>query len=209
MQTECSPSIGQTCIENGTSAKSDDTTLSQSMSSVADSPVKIFPTQDSEQDFAGSEADCGLSSRGSFARWCRHSLSLKTYQRCLIEDWIGFSGALPTSGTMRSGMLFQRRPLVLCTDESESGLLPTPRASDGLAHKIRSAESVRLACIKAKRSRPSRLEDWLALEGGTGGVANPQWLAWFMGFPHDWLIDQTDVVETPSFHRSQNGSDNE
>jgi len=56
------------------------------------------------------------------------------------------------------------------------------------------------------RSRPSRLEDALALDGGSGGFANPEWLASIMGYPPGWLIPLTDESETASTRTLPSGS---
>ena len=53
------------------------------------------------EDLQTSEADCGLSSCESFAKWDQDSLSWKTHQRSLIEDWAPF---LRKSQGTRSGM---------------------------------------------------------------------------------------------------------
>src|SRR5688500_18115505 len=137
-----------------------------------------------------NKADSGESSRESFAYYNPSSRSWRTSQRCLIEGWDEFSGTWPRAGMTRSGTAYRRARLVSITNETGRVLLPTPRAADGLARKIRSADSVRKMMANQGRSRPGRLEDALALMGGTGGIANPNWLAWFMGFPPDWLMVQ-------------------
>ena len=48
------------------------------------------------------------------------------------------SPTLPRWGSMQSGELFRRQTLVRPTDETESGLLPTPLASNAKAHHLRS-----------------------------------------------------------------------
>jgi len=53
----------------------------------------------------------------------------------LLEEWEPFSVTFPRSGMTRSGTLFQLQPLVRRTGETESGLLPTPTASNGADEK--------------------------------------------------------------------------
>jgi hypothetical protein len=48
----------------------------------------------------------------------------------LVEGWTEFSETWPRSGTMRSGIAYQLPPLVRLTDETDSGLWPTPARSD-------------------------------------------------------------------------------
>lgn len=61
---------------------------------------------------------------------------LKTYQRSLIEDSTLYSEALPKSGMMRSGRLYQRQAWAHRTLESESSSsrMRTPTASDSTTH---------------------------------------------------------------------------
>ena len=63
----------------------------------------------------------------------------RTWQRCLVEGWTLFSGSFPRSGMTRNGIAYQRAPLVRLTDATESGLLPTPEASNTKAVALRSA----------------------------------------------------------------------
>lgn len=82
---------------------------------------------------------------------------------------------------------------------------PTPRAADGMQHRSRKPEAVEKLMQSQGRSRPSRLEDEIALLPHSGGYLNPDWIEWLMGFPHRW----TDLShsETPSCPKSPNGSD--
>jgi hypothetical protein len=74
------------------------------------------------------------------------SSSWRTWQRCLVEGWTLFSGPWPRSGMTRSGIAYQRAPLVRLTDATESGSWPTPATMDtGL--------TTDLAKIQARREK--------------------------------------------------------
>ena len=55
------------------------------------------------------------------------------------------------------------------------------------------------------RSKPSRLEDEIALTDHSGGYLNPEWIEWLMGFPLRWT--DLEDSETLSSRKSPNGSD--
>jgi hypothetical protein len=77
-----------------------------------------------------SEADCGLNTSESLARYDLGSSSWKTSQICLTGELSELSGAWPKSGMTRNGKLYPQPPLVPTISENESGLLPTPIASN-------------------------------------------------------------------------------
>ncbi len=62
--------------------------------------------------------------------------SLKTSQTSLDLGLTESSVILPKSGMMRNGRLWEQTTLVRRTEESESGLLPTPQATDGTVGEI-------------------------------------------------------------------------
>lgn len=55
----------------------------------------------------------------------------RTSKSIVCEHWVLYSDPLPTSGTMRNGLLFQRAKQAHLTDENEFSLLRTPAASEG------------------------------------------------------------------------------
>ena len=77
----------------------------------------------------GSEADCSLNSLESFARWDPDTLSWKTYQRSLIEEWATLSEPWPRSGMTASGTAYRLPPLVRPIDATECSLFATPTAT--------------------------------------------------------------------------------
>ena len=196
MQTEYSPSIGQTSIGNATCDKSDDTTLSQSMSSAVGSLVSIFPAWETEAESTETkmEADFGLRLSGSFAKYDHSSLSWKTSQHCLFGGLIEFSETWPRAGMILHGDAFR----LLCSGHhtGETGYLPSPLIGTPTA-----AMAVRSKRFQTKTPAPAEMA--LAL----GGKLNPEWVEWLMGFP----IGHTDCedLETQSCHKSQSGSEDE
>ena len=76
----------------------------------------------------------GPSLRDCLARFDPGSLSWKTFQPCFPsmagESSGEYSVIWPRSGLMLRGTAFPLPPLARCIDETECGLLPTPRATD-------------------------------------------------------------------------------
>lgn len=71
----------------------------------------------------------GASSLDSLASFDPTTSSWRTSQRSFIEDWARFSETWPRSGLMRNGTAYLLPVLVPLTEETESGLLPTPSAT--------------------------------------------------------------------------------
>lgn len=91
------------------------------------------------------------------------------------------------------------------TRQNWPGMVPTPRAADGMQHRIRSKDAVLKLMDSQGRSKPSRLEDEIALTDHSGGYLNPEWIEWLMGFPLRWT--DLEDSETLSSRKSPNGSD--
>lgn len=74
--------------------------------------------------------DCFTKLCESFAKWDRDTLSWKTFQRSLLEEWETFSDHFPRSGSMLSGKLYRRNQWERVTVETECSLsVGTPTAS--------------------------------------------------------------------------------
>jgi hypothetical protein len=91
------------------------------------------------------------------------------------------------SGSMHSGLLSQRAPLVHHTHVSGCSLWRTPVARDYKGYTSREGQSI---CNQLRK-----------LHGGVGRP-NPIWLAWLMGFPDGWFSMPSKVWETLSSPRS-------
>jgi hypothetical protein len=170
-----------------------------------------------------SAAAFGANTPVSLANYDPASCSWRTSQRCLVEGWTVFSETWPRSGMMRSGIAYPLQPLAPLTDETGSGLWPTPQAHDkakGYAHRVNRhgtkhggrdlTDWVQMwptpSATMSKGSSPaaltrktgaSRENDRLdhAVMATDGGQLNPTWVEWLMGFP----LGHTDLElsETP------------
>ena len=106
------------------------------ISSLAASRVKTCRLPESRKESTESEAACGLSTQGSFAKLNPNGSWSKMSPQCsLFPRAMPYSENLPKAGSMRSGFLFEQPTLVLRTDESASsssrtGQWPTARAED-------------------------------------------------------------------------------
>src|SRR5689334_434383 len=99
------------------------------MSSAEASPVRIFLSLAKELGSLASEADFGRSMRDSFASFDHATSSWRTSQHCLLEGFQRYSETWPRSGMTLNGTACPLPTLAPLTDETESGLLPTPAAT--------------------------------------------------------------------------------
>ena len=156
-----------------------------SMSSAVDSPAKTLATQEKAQDSQANEADCSTKPFAWFDIFGQGGSCWKTWQRCLHGDWVTFSGRWPRAGTMRSGIAYQRRPLVRPMQEIGFGLLPTPQArdwKDGADPSQHGRHSDSLPVVLSGLGHPGRML--------------PDFPEWAMGFPIGWTA--LDASETQS-----------
>lgn len=134
---------------------------------------------------------------GLLARFDPATCSWRTPQLLLDGDSGAFSETWPRWGSMRSGECWERTTAVGHTVESASGLLPTPRASDGMKHPLRPAGTVRAS----KRGYAGRLEDWVSLaeevRQGDRSFLSPAWLESLMAWPIGWSA--STPLETDRF----------
>jgi hypothetical protein len=166
---------------------------------------------ESEPGSKANGQDSGANTRESFASYDPATSSWRTSQLCLVEGSEQFSETWPRAGTMRNGTVYQRPPLALTTDATESLLLPTPRvhhagrALDG-GSNVRNALIKRMGAVsfedailmwptpsardwrsgkssEATRQRNSRPLNEVA---APSGHLNPRWVEWLMGFPDGW-----------------------
>ena len=101
-----------------------------SISSPEDSRVRTSPMRlGIDADSTESEAASGRSSPGCYQRPAQGSLSWRTRQLCVFEDSTVCSPTLPVWGTMRSGVVSERKRPVGLVRGDESGSWPRPTAS--------------------------------------------------------------------------------
>jgi hypothetical protein len=77
-----------------------------------------------------SDQECGEKWRGSFTKYDPDSSSWKTHQCSLLGDLDEFSETWPRWGLMRDGECWEQQMSAHRTNETESGLWPTPCATD-------------------------------------------------------------------------------
>jgi hypothetical protein len=106
------------------------------MSFLAASPAPTFPALERGQASTEKPAPCGGTWQGSLAKFDPVSSSWRTHQCLLFEDSTECLEAFPRWGMMRDGELWEQSTQVLRTDETESGLWPTPRSCTAMAAKI-------------------------------------------------------------------------
>jgi hypothetical protein len=179
-----------------------------STSSAADSHARTSASLGEAPDSQESGPASGGKCTESFAKWDPSSSSWKTLQPSLTGASMPFLGRWPTSGLMRSGAAYPRKPLERHIGASGSGLWPTPTAKgnynkaglskksgDGLATAVKRwptpmARDWRSGKVSkstlTKNSRP--LNE--AVQGSDGGPLNPTWVEWLMGWPLGWTASE-------------------
>ena len=133
MQPQSCESTGPTCPSTTTCGRSRRKETTALTSSAAASPAKTSASPEKEPGLPVQGPVFGTSLLGSFAQYGPDGWSSKTSQLSLLADSEPFSETWPRSGWMRSGIAYRLVPLVRRTAETESGLLPTPTASNGPA----------------------------------------------------------------------------
>ena len=159
------------CSQSGTTCEplTEDPGMASWMSSLLDSRanLSVSPESPSESTIQGTS---GPRPSASYAKWDHDSHCWKTSQ----DFWpmtisAKSSGTWQRLGSMRSGMLFQRQKSELRTEGRGCGLsVPTPCARDWkndiLPHGNHSPGLARVI----------------------GGMLNPPWVEWLMGWPIGW-----------------------
>src|SRR5262245_40776070 len=126
MRPKCLPNTGRTFQSFATCGASALTIYQRSISSRAGSRVRILAPAGHEQGSMESAQDYGESSLESLASYDPATSSWRTLQISFIEGLNVFSETWPATGTMRSGKLYRRVPLVRHTHESACSYWPTP-----------------------------------------------------------------------------------
>jgi hypothetical protein len=196
-------STGPTCGDGTTCepSRQNQPTNGDATLSAAGSLARTSATPDHGSGLLESEADFGLSFREPFAYFDLASSSWKTYQRCLISEWETFSETWPEAGLMRRGKCYRRAPSVPHIHDGDCSLWPTPTASmDGRGFGI----PLHNRTGRYKQSTVRRVQE---LVGKHGWRIHPNFTEALMGFHLD--ATAIEESETPSSHKSQNGSEGE
>ena len=123
--------------------------------SVEDSHAKILAKPERAPAWLARDLACSMNCSESFAWWDRATSCWKTSQRSLTEGWTPFSERWPRQGTTANGRAYRRRLWVPAISGIGGGVLPTPRASHGMSHRLRNSEAI--------GHHQSRLEDFIAM----------------------------------------------
>ena len=116
----------------------------------------------------------GLNTLDLLGVYDPNSQSLKMSQLSLIGDSTSFLETLPKQGMMQNGNVYQQPKLELGIKEKESGLLPTPVASDYNARrKTANWKGNDLVSRVAEMEYQSKQTAYL----------HPEWIEWMMGYP--------------------------
>ena len=200
--------------------------------SVSKSSAVAFPVRTSaspervlvlQERGVGSGANTG----DSLANFDPATSSWRTSQRCLVEGWSRFSETWPRSGMTRSGTAYRLPTLAPLTDATESGLLPTPEASNTKAVAMRTkgrpprdflkplwptpreSEYKGVGPLGSKSHKYMLERQYLGATvqevGQVSGALNPTWVEWLMGFPLGWTVLEHWV--TRSSRKSLKSSD--
>ena len=200
-----------------TSEKSDHITSLPLISSAEDSRVSRTASQGREKP-AEMNAISGERCSVLFAKLSQDGCWQRTYQDCSPLKLDGsldeFSGTWPASGTMSNGKAYQRPRLVRLTVGIESSLWRTPSATDGThggpnARDSRGGLHLTAQVHRWPTPRAFMWKDSTTDRGKSnlgevvGGLLNPTWVEWLMGFPLGWT--DLEASETQLSLKSQSG----
>ena len=197
------------------------------MSYAEGSPARTFPSQEQERGLPANGRAYGANTPDLLASYDLASSLWKTSQHSFFGGLETFSETWPRSGMMRSGIASRLPPLVRLTGEIASGLWPTPTANTSVAgismatawkeaQRLHPQGRWTLATKLAERALPTpRAQDWRSGRGFkpdgrghtpqlrhiAGGMLNPRWIEWLMGFPVGWT--NASHSATPSSRKSR------
>jgi hypothetical protein len=183
MQDECSPDTGQTCPAGTTCGPSHLTTgeTGTVTSSAVASPARTLAagTLASNEASTVSDPGCGQSLPGYLALFDPGLQWWRTPQISLFADLDESLATFTYSGLMRNGKLYPLAPLERRTFDEGRSLFATPTVADS----------------RERWSTLKRTKNGRSLSQDVGGVPNPEWVEWLMGFPAQWT--DCDASETP------------
>jgi hypothetical protein len=148
--------------------------------------ARTLVLQEKEQASKEHAQDSGRKWLELSVKYDRNTHSWKTH-RCLFDEDLPQSlVTLPKWGMMRRGVLYRLPSAEHPTNESASGLWPTPTARDWKDNGKSPAELARNSETLASQA---------------GGRLNPNWVEWLMGWPIGWT--DCDVLGTDKFQSWQ------
>ena len=158
-----------------------------------------FPCQDISASGGGEELkaqnpQCGDTWQGSLARLDPNTFLWKTAQSSLLEDLELSLQTFPKWGLMQNGALYQLPMLVQTISERGFGLgqyvTPTTRDYKGMSG----------SGFRERHGINHNLADCL------GGVPNPMFSEWLMGFPPGWTDLKPLVMDKSLYVQQLHGS---
>jgi hypothetical protein len=171
--------------------------------------AKTFQQQEVETVLTERDPECGATWRELLARYDHVTSLWKTPQCSLLEDYIGFLGTWPRWGLMRDGVSYRQQTAVLPTEETGSGFLPTPVASD--------CKGGRSNTIHYKNQRFVRISQTTGTEFGaklsgayqlmTGNPLPESFSEWMMGWPLGWTdLKRLEMDKYQQWQQQHGGS---
>lgn len=163
-------------------------------------PARTSAPAETKPESPEAAADSGKKCSASFVRLDLDTCSWKTSQRCLIEGWETFSATWPKQGLMLDGECWVLPMLAVTSSESECGLWPALKASDGDQYsrnldyfKKRAKVAPDLPVVVGLTTPPTP-------EGYYGRI-NPEFAEWLMEWPAGWTA--LESLETAKIHEWQ------
>ena len=169
------------------------------------SPAKTSARRVAVKDLPEPVQDFGLSISESLTR-CGLDLSLpRTVRTCVPVGLAPSSKDLPRWGIMFDGACWELGTSARLTNETECGYLPTPQASDNrnratansterrrrLGKQISLEAAVKFPTPTAHNAKEGAYpaeytRNTPTLATHAGGMLNPPWVEWLMGWPPGW-----------------------
>lgn len=142
-------------------------------SSAAASPAKTSASQAEGGGLTEPVLDSGFRWPGSFAKYDPLECFWRIRQCSFLGVSVVFSGTFPRWGSVRDGECSALAPLVLHTHENGCSLWPTVCARD-------------FRGIGRSRMERTGSKSGECLPQAIGGLLNPPWAEWLMGWPGGW-----------------------
>ena len=173
--------------------------------------ARIFRAREKARAYAAREADFGLNTRVSFARFDPVSYSWKIPHSLFRGDLAKYSQTWPRYGILEHGACFQLRPWVqdisanafgglsggAIETKEESATWPTVGTQtmggcSGSFEKLKKLEEAGNLTPEERRAMSSHLTGGKDTDTANCGLLNPDWVEWLMGWPLGW----TDIAIT-------------
>jgi len=157
---------------------------------LAVSRARTYPLPEKAQESPENDQACGLTWRGSLAKYDPDSRSWKTAQLSLLGDSELSSVIWPRSGMTAGGQCWELQMLGRRTKESDFGSWPTPCRSDGLigwseivtANREKTGLRPSGARIGFQLNYMRKTQPYVMADG----LYHPNLAEWLMGWPLEW-----------------------